>query len=230
MLLLIVGRQKFLPLLQALNTKEWQVYFDVFNTYFKRPNVPIAVPKGKALELKDTQHWTDTLLAKYPHRIRSNAEVPDAVDLYRKVLASQPDKSVTIVTVGFLTNLANLFQSQPDKYSSLTGKALIKKKVKSLVCMAGKIPEGYEFNVKEDAAASQIVFDNWETPIIFSGFEIGVKIKVGLPLINNVAIKNSPVKEAFSICIPKAAEDSAGRSSWDETAVLIAIKGIQIMV
>ena len=93
--------------------------------------------------------------------------------------------------------------------------------------MAGKIPEGYEFNVKEDAAASQVVFDSWETPIIFSGFEIGVKIKVGLPLINNAAIKNSPVKEAFSICIPKAAEDSAGRSSWDETAVLIAIKGYE---
>jgi inosine-uridine nucleoside N-ribohydrolase len=199
--------------------------FHVFNTYFGRPGLPIGVPKGKALALKDVQHWTDTLLAKFPHKIKSNDEVRDAVDLYREVLATQPDKSVTIITVGFLTNLANLFQSKGDKYSSLDGKRLIEKKVKSLVCMAGKFPAGYEFNVKEDAAASQVVYNNWPTPIILSGFEIGVKIKVGLPLIHDDAIKNSPVKKAFGISIPMAAEDSAGRSSWDETAVLVAVKG-----
>jgi hypothetical protein len=48
---------------------------------------------------------------------------------------------------------------------------------------------------------------------------------VGLPLIHNGAIKNSPVKEVFSICIPLSREDSAGRMSWDETAVLVAVKG-----
>ena len=29
----------------------------------------------------------------------------------------------------------------------------------------------------------------------------------------------------FQICIPMSPEDSAGRSSWDETAVLVAVKG-----
>jgi hypothetical protein len=70
--------------------------FNIFNTYFKRPGLAIGVPKGKALELKDVQHWTDTLLLKYPHVIKRNEEVPDATEVYRKVLASQPDKSVTI--------------------------------------------------------------------------------------------------------------------------------------
>src|SRR4030095_14756594 len=38
--------------------------FNVFNTYFNRPQLIIGVPKGKALELKDDkQHWTDTLQA-----------------------------------------------------------------------------------------------------------------------------------------------------------------------
>src|SRR5579864_6561772 len=45
---------------------------NLFNTYFNRPDIPVAVPKGAALELRDWQHWTDTLLAKYPHKIRSN--------------------------------------------------------------------------------------------------------------------------------------------------------------
>lgn len=199
--------------------------FNVFNTYFKRPEILIGVPKGNALDLKDFQHWTDTLLLKYPHHIKTNDEVPDATEVYRKVLASQPDKSVTIVTVGFLTNLSALLQSPADKYSKLNGKELVRQKVKQLVCMAGKFPDGSEFNVNRDATASQFVFDNWETPVLLSGFEIGVKIKTGLPFIHDETIKNSPVKDVFRICIPMSQEDSAGRSSWDETAVLVAIKG-----
>jgi len=60
---------------------------------------------------------------------------------------------------------------------------------------------------------------------IFSGVEIGFKIRTGLPLIHNETIQNSPVKDVFSICIPLSPQDSAGRMSWDETAVLVAIKG-----
>jgi inosine-uridine nucleoside N-ribohydrolase len=198
---------------------------NVFNTYFNRPDIPIGVPKGNALELRDRQHWSDTLLVKYPHQIKINDEVPDAVKIYRKVLSSQPDSSVTIVTIGFLTNLSNLLNSAPDEYSPLNGKQLIKEKVKLLVSMAGKFPSGYEFNVMKDAAASQNVYENWNTPVIFSGFEIGAKILTGLPLIHKKEIKNDPVNDVFSISIPKAAEDSLGRKSWDETAVLVAIKG-----
>jgi inosine-uridine nucleoside N-ribohydrolase len=198
---------------------------NVLNTYFKKPSIPIGVPKGFAITQKDWQHWTDTLIAKYPHAIKNNNDVPDAVSLYRKILAQQADKSVTIITVGFLTNISNLLQSLPDQYSSLNGKELVNKKVKQLVCMAGKFPEGFEFNIKEDANASRFVYEHWEKPVLFSGFEIGQKIKVGLPLINNNAIQNSPVKDVFRISIPLAKEDSAGRMSWDETAVLIAVKG-----
>lgn len=199
--------------------------FNVLNTYFKRPGLAIGVPSGKALELKDNQHWTDTILLKYPHKIKKNAEVLNATEVYRKTLASQPDRSVTIITVGFLTNLANLLQSPPDKYSKLTGKELVKKKVKQLVCMAGSFPAGNEFNVRMDAASSIIVFDNWETPILLSGVEIGFTIKTGLPLINNGDIKDSPVKDVYRISIPLSLQDSAGRMSWDQTAVLIAVKG-----
>jgi len=198
---------------------------NVFNTYFKRPGIPVGVPKGYALTLRDGQHWTDTVLAKYPHQIKTNNDAWDAVKLYRKILAAQPDHSVTIVTIGFLTNLSNLLNTASDKYSKLSGSDLVKRKVKLLVCMAGKYPSGYEFNVMQDAKASQNVYQHWNTPIILSGFEIGEKIKVGLPLIHNTAIKNDPVKDVFHISIPMAKEDSAGRMSWDETAVLVAIKG-----
>ncbi len=198
---------------------------NLFNTYFHRPGIPIGVPKGDAVDQRDSQHWTDSLLAKYPHAIKLNSEVPDAVILYRKILSKQPDESVIIITVGFLTNLSGLLHSGPDDYSRLNGLELVRKKVRRLVSMAGKFPSGREFNVFKDAPASQYVFANWPSPVLFSGFEIGQNIKCGLPLVRNEGIQNSPVKDVFRICLPLADEDHLGRMSWDETAVLVALSG-----
>lgn len=219
------GKIKILATMASTQYECVACVMDVFNTYFGRPSLPIGIPKGHALTLKDWQHWTDTLVAKYPHKIKSNAGASDAVALYRKTLSTQPDHSVTIITTGFLTNLSDLLQSSPDNYSKLDGRLLVKQKVKQLVCMAGRFPSGKEFNVDQDAKSSQNVFSHWPSFILLSGFEIGQKIKTGLPLIRNTSIQNSPVKDVFSICIPKAPEDSAGRMSWDETAVFVAVKG-----
>ena len=221
------GKVKILGTMASTKYEGVAGVLNVLNTYFNRPDLPIGVPKGEALTLRDWQHWSDTLLANYPHAIQTNSEVPDAVSLYRKILASQPDGSVTVITVGFFTNLANLLQSGADRYSALNGRELVRKKVKSLVSMAGRFPSGKEFNVEKDAAASQVVFANWPTPVLLSGFEIGMKIKTGLPLVQNKAIQHSPVKDVFRISLPMAKEDSAGRMSWDETAVLVAVNGYQ---
>lgn len=210
----------------ACNKQPWAAAaLQVFNTYFKRPQTPIGVPKGNALNIPAWQKWDSVVVARYPHTIRTNDETMDAVALYRKILTAQPDGSVTIVTVGFLTNLANLLQSPADQYSSLAGVDLVKKKVKLLVSMAGKFPSGTEFNVEKDAIASGKVFTQWPGPIIFSGVEIGVEIRTGLPLINNHTIQKSPVKDVFARCIPMSEQDRQGRMSWDETTVLVAIKG-----
>jgi inosine-uridine nucleoside N-ribohydrolase len=199
---------------------------NLFNTYFHRSEIPIGVPRGKGgVNQKDKQHWTDSILSKYPHAIDRNDQAEDAVTLYRKVLARQADHSVVIITVGFLTNLQGLLESQPDNISPLDGQALVKKKVKQLVSMAGKFPQGWEFNVVSDSTASRFVFEHWPTKVLLSGFEIGVKVKCGIPLVMNPDIQHSPVKDVFRISIPLAAEDRMGRSSWDETAVLIAIAG-----
>lgn len=219
------GKAEILATMASNKYEGVAAVLNVFNTYFHRPGIPIGVPKGKAVNLRDSQHWTDTILKKYPHAIKTNSEAADAVTLYRKILAQQPDTSVVIITTGFLTNLSGLLQSGPDSISPLDGRQLVTKKTLLLVSMAGSFPEGREFNVFMDSTASRYVYGNWPTPVLFSGFQIGVKIKTGLPLIHNAAIRNSPVKDVFRIAIPQAAEDSAGRSSWDETAVLIAIAG-----
>ena len=221
------GKANILATMASTRYEGVAAVIDIFNTWFHRPGIPIGVPKGAAVEQKDWQHWTDTLLTNYPHAIRNNAQAENAVTLYRRILARQPDHSVVIITTGFLTNLRDLLQSPADKLDNRDGKTLVRQKVKKLVSMAGKFPQGKEFNIAKDSVASAYVFDNWPTPILLSGFEIGVKIKTGLPLVNNAAIQNSPVKDVFRICLPKAAEDSKGRSSWDETAVLVAIAGYE---
>ena len=196
---------------------------DVINTYFGRPSIPIGSPKTHGVNIGCSQHWTDSLARNFPHKLDSTAHAQDAVLLYRQVLASQPDTSVVIVTVGFLTNLNDLLLSKPDNISQLTGKEMIIKKVKRWVAMAGKFPEGWEFNVKEDSVSSKYVFENWPTQVILSGFEIGEKIFTGNDLINS-NIK-SPAKMAFKIAMNFSKEDRNGRQSWDQTAVLTAVKG-----
>lgn len=199
---------------------------DVLNTYFGRPTLPTGVTKGPGVVDGAWQKWPEKLIATYPHTVRSSADAPDAVTTYRRILAQQPNGSVTIVTIGFLTNMANLLESKPDQYSPLSGKELVKEKVKELVSMAGIFPEGREFNVFKDSVATEKAFTNWPTPVIFSGFEIGKQIKTGPRLVADKTLK-SPVKDVFAQCMPMTKEDNDGRMSWDQTAVLVAVRGAE---
>ena len=200
---------------------------EVLNTYFNRPDIPVGTPKSEGGATLTTWHkvkWTEALPAKYPHKTKKSSDAPDAVKVYRKLLSQQPDASVVICTIGFLTNLKDLLNSEADEYSPLSGTDLIAMKVKHLVSMAGLFPEGREFNVYCDTPASKIVAEKWPTDIIFSGFEIGNRVFTGKTLVQ-MNIENSPVKEAYELCFAEG--DPNGRMSWDQTAVLVAIKGYE---
>jgi len=197
---------------------------ELINTYFNRPYLPLGAP-GKGPYVLDSrpQVWPDSLVTNYPHTIRSTADAPDAVDVYRRILSVQPDASVNIITVGFLTNLAALLHSPADRHSELDGKALVKKKVRRLYSMAGRFPHGREFNVFSDTLASITVFNEWPTPVLLSGYEIGREIMTGLRLVAS-DIQNSPIKDAFRICLKV---DVDGRESWDQVTVLVGVRGTQ---
>ena len=203
----------------------------VLNTYFHRPEIPIGIVKSTVPNEACKQLWAQAIIGNYPHPLKSNAEAMEAVSLYRKTLSSQPDKSVTVITIGFFTNLANLLSSKPDEFSSLTGNELVGKKVKQLVSMAAGIGKdgksAYEFNVVIDAGAARKVLAEWPTPILLSGFEIGEKVLTGSRLIKNEEIKQSPVKDAYRVAL-KADNNTVGRNSWDQTAVLVAIRGYSL--
>ncbi len=200
----------------------------LINTYFNRPEIPIGIVKSKLPNQGCMQLWAQAIVGRYPHSIKFNEEATEAVALYRKILSAQPDRSVTIISVGFFTNLANLLASQGDQYSPLSGKELTTKKVKQLVSMAAGIGKDgvsrHEFNVYTDPIAARKVFAEWPTPFLISGFEIGEFVITGAKLINNESIQKSPVKDAYQVAL-KADNNTNGRNSWDQTAVLVAIKG-----
>ncbi len=203
---------------------------DAINTYYGRPDLPIGYQRGHRIGYpKDAGDPTDSRYAEavargFPHRLVKSSDAPDAAALYRKVLAAQPDGSVVIVSVGFLSNLRDLLDTPSDAVSPLDGEDLVKHKVERWVCMGGKFPNGRfpdgdgEYNLKIDALASLRALNDWPTPVVFSGFEIGDRVLTGKGL--RAVPETSPVRAAY-----QHFNGLENRQSWDQTAVLYAVRG-----
>lgn len=219
-------------LLAVTTTKDnpWApVFVDLVNTFYGRGSIPVgAVKDGKT---PDDGNYNRVVAERkdaagklvYPRRLRDGRDAPDAVLLLRRLLAGEADGSVTIVQVGFFTNLARLLDTQPDEASPLDGKALVAKKVKLLSVMAGWFPSGDpEYNVKIDLAATRKLIAGWPAPIVASGYEIGEAIRYPARSIEHDFgwAKNHPVAEAYRAY----AKMPYDRQTWDLTAVLYAVR------
>ena len=205
---------------------------NVLNTFYGRPDIPIAVVKNGAtkedgqynrrvVELKD-----DAGNPRYPRTLtpEDSAKLPDAVPFLRKLLAGEPDNSVVLVQVGFFTNFARLLDTSADTLSPLTGKELIAKKVKLLSLMAGSFnSSGHkEYNVVMDIPSAQKLIAQWPTEMVFSGFEIGETIQYpGVSMQEDYGyVKYHPLKDAYHFY------RGLGNSqpTFDLTSVLYAVR------
>jgi inosine-uridine nucleoside N-ribohydrolase len=153
--------------------------------------------------------------------------MPEATALLREVLAKQPDGSVAIAQVGFSTNLARLLDSAGDAHSPLKGRALVAKKVRVLSIMAGafELINGKphpEYNVVKDIPAAKKIVEEWPTPIVFSGFEIGLSMRYPAASIEQDFryVAHHPLQEAYQLYNPTPHE----RPTWDLTSVLWAVR------
>jgi purine nucleosidase len=205
-------------------------YIDLVNTFYGRPNIPIGVVKGsgvtpensRMIQIPSERRRPDGSLV-YPHRLLSGEAAAESVGLLRRVLATESDKSVTIVQVGFSTNLARLLDSPPDKTSGLRGVELVERKVRLLSVMAGNFVSGDpEFNVKMDVTSAQKVFSDWPTEIVASGFEIGQSMLFPASSIEKdfAYVRDHPVAEAYRNYMPMPFD----RPTWDLTAALFAVR------
>lgn len=207
-------------------------FVDAVNTFHGYPDVPIGVVRngatpepGKFNLLGDEKNADGSF--RYPHDLLSGEQAPEAVGLLRKVLAAQPDNSVALAQVGFFTNFARLLDSKADEHSPLSGRDLIKKKVTFLSMMAGAFQtvkwetRHLEYNVVKDIPAAQKLTIHWPTPIIWSGYEIGIAAAYPHTSIEQdfEYVKHHPLKEAYVLYNPPPHD----RPTWDPTAVLYAV-------
>ena len=205
---------------------------DAINTWYGRPDLPVGYQRGLTYGYRNTKDpdretpssYAEKVARAFPHDLPRGSDAPAAAPLCRRLLAAQPDGSVTIVTVGFLVNLRELLDSRPDEHSPLDGEALVKQKVKQWVCMGGIFPSGRfpdgqgEYNLMWDTVASVRAVNDWPTPVVFSGFAIGAAVKVGARL--RETPETNPVRACY-----RHYNDLTDREAWDQTAVLYAVRG-----
>ncbi|KOH42927.1 nucleoside hydrolase [Sunxiuqinia dokdonensis] len=198
---------------------------DAINTFCGRPDIPIGAVK--TLGVYRNSSYAKIVSEEFPQDIGLGEKSPDALALYRKILTEQPDTSVVIVTVGYLTNLSYLLQSYPDDISPLSGKELIQKKVKHLICMGGRYPLEQNparwGNFKPDPAAVLLVSKDWPTRIIFTGGgAFADEIPTGKVTFNFPPDSN-PISRAYAIFLKSWNRD--WHHSADLIAVYIAVRG-----
>jgi len=210
-------------------------YVDIVNTFYGRPDIPIGVTHSGITP--DTNFEATVARMRiasgaplYTHDLRDGRLAPDAVSVLRRVLAAQPDSSVVIAQTGFSTNLARLLASSADRYSSLSGRDLVARKVRLLQVMAGRFDpdtsarEFIEFNVQRDIASARALFDRWPTPIEVSGFEVGIAVMYPAESIERDYgyVAHHPVRDGYVHFT--GARYPYDRPTWDVTSALEAVR------
>jgi len=222
------GESKLLAVTVTKDNPYAAAFVDVIDTFYGRGSIPIGIVKGgktpedsAMIRVPSERKKSDGSFV-YPRRLKLG-EAPDATAILRQTLARAKDASVVIVQVGFSTNLARLLDSRGDEVSPLTGAQLAAKKVRLLVTMAGHFPPAQpEYNVATDIPSAQKVFNEWPSPVVFSGFEIGNALLFPARSIERdfTWIMDHPVADAYRNYMKMPYD----RPTWDLTAALYAVR------
>lgn len=211
--------------------QEWSApCVDAINTYFGRPDLPIGLVSQIGRGIKQNSAYAKVLAEEFPQDYARAHEKVEAVHLYRRILASQPDGSVVIVSVGDLTNLAALQGSNPDEYSELSGMELVKQKVREYVCMGSRYPAEVDpgkakwGNFRTDPESTREVNDRWPTMLTFTGGgAFADSMAIGKRIVKMDPTK-SPVSRAYQAYFA-VNRNGPVRHTADSIAVWIAVRG-----
>jgi hypothetical protein len=195
---------------------------DAINTWYGRGDIPIGTDKDGATgsaKKGSPSSYCAALRDEFPHDAKPDDAMPDALAVYREVLAKQEDGTVAICSVGALSNLEDLLRADPD---------LVKGKVKTLYVMGGGFPRTArpETNIRLDPAAAVTVTNEWPTPIVWQGYEVGAAMNNGPELLPTP--KESPVRRAYELRLHHGRPSlEIGKPNHDLATVLLAVRGPQ---
>ncbi len=212
---------------------------DVMNTYYGYGDIPIGLIRDG---IKNPKVWIDYRALPthtdshgklmFQRSMADYSSLPDGWQLYRKLLAAQPDHSVSIVSIGFVTCLSQLLQSAPDSYSSLNGVELVRRKVKCIYMMGGvfgKAVEPIEFNFAQGVVFAQTFFNLWpnDVDIIMSPGEVGdgVEYKPEKVIADIDWTDIHPIKQVYMNY-----NCNTGQKMWDPLTAINAVEGNSLFI
>ena len=210
------GEAEILATLSSSTNPDTPRCMAAVNAYYKRPGLPLGAPRGKGAVGRPS---------KYARGVAGETAVEprDAVALYEEILKARPEGSLTIVTVGYLTNLAELLRRP--------GGPELAKKARLWVCMGGNFigkPAtddlklgNVNFTTEKEGALHAL--RNWPGPVVFAGREV-CSVSSGLKIGARFAElpEKHPVRIAYALYFGGAPKD---RHVADLCAVLFAVRG-----
>ncbi len=202
---------------------------DVVSRYCGAKDIPVGqTSKQNFLDDETTRQYNKYLTEHFGSDYAPGGarKAEDAVKLYRRLLAAAPDKSVVIVTIGPLNNMGELLRSTADEVSEKDGLTLIKEKVYAVVTMGGSTESHRrEYNIVCDGDASALFAEKLPVPVVFSGVEMGERIKVLFREAPENAGEN-PVYQAYRLYSQEFHNwEICGSCGFDLTAVQFAFEG-----
>lgn len=203
------------------------------NIYRGRPNLPVG-----AYQQEDVGDPVDKMTAEklakdtpaYGHTIVHNRDAEDQTQLTRRILAAQPDSSVTYLTVGHTKGLHDLLQSEPDEISPLTGQELVAQKVSRWVALGALRAKNPERHFVKDwnffngtAPYTRYTVENIQLPVYF--IDAGHQVMTGRSLLDTPPgnIVRTAYRDWLWNVSGKTLLDQ--RPSWDLAAVYFAVEG-----
>jgi len=206
---------------------------DAMNLYYGHPDIPIG------LETKGVENppvWIPYHNLAYARTIDSElmfrrsigdqGHYMESYKLYRKLLSEQPDHSVKIASIGFVTSLARLLESGPDEYSPLSGVELVRRKVKTIYAMGGvfgkAVEPDYNFLQAIDFSLKFFELLPKEVDIVFSPGEVGDPLDYRPEqVIADLSWTDChPIKWTYQFL-----NCDTGQKMWDPQAVINAVEG-----
>ena len=224
-----LGEAKILAILHDSGATHGIGAISVINRYFGRDGIalgayrgPIGKPGPRSSHptfTNEGQGWyVDKLVQRFPSRVQQIEDVEEALPVFRRTLEGAVDGSVTLVAVGFLTNILELMRAPG-------GIDLVKQKVKRMVVMGGirQCPGAEagcppaEWNLagcggrvnpwERDGcgdfdtlgAVSNEAMRLWpaSVPVVWTSWESGTPVKTGSSLFKDAAIAASPCGVAY---------------------------------
>lgn len=203
---------------------------DAINTWYGRGDLPIGGPHSPKAS-RDASRYAQQLAQRFPQDISQAGELPHAASIYRDTLKRQPDKSVVVLTVGDLTNVAELLQL-PATDDMPSGMDLVRAKVRLWACMGGNFigsPAKDDLklgnnNFTVDKGSSYYALTHWPAPIMFVGREVASVpsgVQIGAHFAKLPA--DHPLRVGYELYFGGVCKD---RHVADPATALFAVRGL----